>query len=81
MPAFIAVMGRRLSGRALIDGAETTKVTAKVLSAARPPKSTRPTSPSIGQLDGLPTADIEDLFSTKDYHAWTASRPRAPQAV
>ncbi|MFI6107545.1 hypothetical protein [Streptomyces sp. NPDC051310] len=34
MLAFVAVMGRRLSVRALIDGAETTKVTAKVLSAA-----------------------------------------------
>ncbi|MCT6782335.1 ATP-binding protein [Streptomyces sp. CS7] len=68
MPAFIAVMGRRLSVRALIDGAETTKVTAKVLSAAEAADVDTSHITVIGQLDGLPdTADIEDLFSTKDY--------------
>ncbi|MGW4781536.1 AAA family ATPase [Streptomyces filamentosus] len=68
MPAFIAVMGRRLSVRALIDGAETTKVTAKVLSAAEAAEVDTSHITVIGQLDGLPeTADIEDLFSTKDY--------------
>jgi energy-coupling factor transporter ATP-binding protein EcfA2 len=68
MPAFIAVMGRRLSVRALIDGAETTKVTAKVLSAAEAAEVDTFHITVIGQLDGLPeTADIEDLFSTKDY--------------
>jgi hypothetical protein len=68
MPAFIAVMGRRLSVRALIDGAENTKVTAKVLSAAEAAEVDTSHSTVIGQLDGLPeTADIEDLFSTKDY--------------
>ncbi|MEU9158098.1 AAA family ATPase [Streptomyces sp. NPDC048417] len=68
MPAFIAVMGRRLSVRALIDGAETTKVTAKVLSAAEAAEVDASHITVIGQLDGLPeTADIEDLFSTKDY--------------
>lgn len=35
MPAFVAVMGRRLKARPVIDGAETMKVTAKVLSAAQ----------------------------------------------
>ncbi len=68
MPAFIAVMGRRLTVRALIDGAETTKVTAKVLSAAEAAEVDTSHITVIGQLDGLPeTADIEDLFSTKDY--------------
>ncbi|MEU8523392.1 AAA family ATPase [Streptomyces sp. NPDC048577] len=68
MPAFIAVMGRRLSVRALIDGAETIKVTAKVLSAAEAADVDTSHITVIGQLDGLPeTADIEDLFSTKDY--------------
>ncbi|WAE64236.1 AAA family ATPase [Streptomyces cavourensis] len=68
MPAFIAVMGRRLSVRALIDGAETTKVTAKVLSAAEAAEVDTSHITVIGQLDGLPeTADIEDLFSAKDY--------------
>ncbi|MGW3520591.1 AAA family ATPase [Streptomyces hydrogenans] len=74
MPAFIAVMGRRLSVRALIDGAETTKVTAKVLSAAEAAEVDTSHITVIGQLDGLPeTADIEDLFSTKDY-LWLHNR-------
>ncbi|MER5739702.1 AAA family ATPase [Streptomyces sp. NPDC002262] len=74
MPAFIAVMGRRLSVHALIDGAETTKVTAKVLSAAEAADVDTSHITVIGQLDGLPeTADIEDLFSTKDY-LWLHNR-------
>ncbi|MEW1583455.1 AAA family ATPase [Streptomyces microflavus] len=74
MPAFVAVMGRRLSVRALIDGAETTKVTAKVLSAARAANVDASHITIIGQLEGLPeTADIEDLFSTKDY-LWLYNR-------
>ncbi|MFJ2399444.1 AAA family ATPase [Streptomyces sp. NPDC087843] len=74
MPAFIAVMGRRLIVRALIDGAETTKVTTKVLSAAQAANVDASHVTVIGQLDGLPaTADIEDLFSTKDY-LWLHNR-------
>ncbi|UZI26679.1 ATP-dependent nuclease [Streptomyces sp. VB1] len=74
MPAFVAVMGRRLSVRALIDGAETTKVTAKVLSAAQAADVDASRITIIGQLEGLPeTADIEDLFSTKDY-LWLYNR-------
>lgn len=74
MPAFIAVMGRRLSVRALIDGAETAKVTAKVLSAAEAANVDAAHITVIGQLEGLPeTADIEDLFSTKDY-LWLYNR-------
>nr|WP_168723253.1 AAA family ATPase [Streptomyces sp. SAT1]ANO42853.1 hypothetical protein A8713_037055 [Streptomyces sp. SAT1] len=74
MPAFIAVMGRRLAVRALIDGAETTKVTAKVLSAAEAANVDATHITVIGQLEGLPeTADIEDLFSTKDY-LWLYNR-------
>lgn len=68
MPAFIAVMGRRLDVRALIDGSDTTKVTDKVRSAATAANVDPSHIVVIGQLDGLPeTADIEDLFSTKDY--------------
>ncbi|MEU0519412.1 AAA family ATPase [Streptosporangium sp. NPDC006007] len=74
MPAFVAVMGRRLTVRALIDGAETTKVTAKVLSAAQAANVDASHITVIGQLEGLPeTADIEDLFSTKDY-LWLYNR-------
>lgn len=74
MPAFIAVMGRRLKVRALIDGAETTKVTTKVLSAAEAADVDASNITIIGQLEGIPeTADIEDLFSTKDY-LWLYNR-------
>ncbi|MFJ1581909.1 AAA family ATPase [Streptomyces sp. NPDC088197] len=74
MPAFIAVMGRRLSVCAIIDGAETTKVTAKVYSAAQAADVDPSNIIVIGQLDGLPdTADIEDLFTTKDY-LWLYNR-------
>ncbi|MFD9268664.1 AAA family ATPase [Streptomyces goshikiensis] len=74
MPAFVAVMGRRLNIRVLIDGAETTKVTAKVLSAAEAADVDASNITVIGQLEGLPdTADIEDLFSTKDY-LWLYNR-------
>ncbi|MDH6119358.1 putative ATP-dependent endonuclease of OLD family [Kitasatospora sp. GAS204A] len=68
MPAFIAVMGRRLTVRAIIDGAETTKVTSKVISAAEAAGVDPSAIIVIGQLGGLPdTADIEDLFTTEDY--------------
>lgn len=68
MPAFVAVMGRRLDVLALLDGAETTKVTSKVMSAADAAEVDRSRIVVIGQIDGLPdTADIEDLFSVKDY--------------
>ncbi|MGY3783764.1 hypothetical protein [Streptomyces antibioticus] len=67
-------MGRRLSVRALIDGAETTKVTTKVLSAAQAANVDATHITVIGQLEGLPeTADIEDLFSAKDY-LWLHNR-------
>ncbi|MFD5084252.1 AAA family ATPase [Kitasatospora sp. NPDC058406] len=68
MPAFIAVMGRRLTVRAIIDGAEATKVTSKVFSAAEAAGVEPSSIIVIGQLGGLPdNADIEDLFTTKDY--------------
>ncbi|WP_109036402.1 AAA family ATPase [Streptomyces rubrogriseus] len=68
MPAFIAVMGRRLAVRALIDGADTTKVASKVFSAAQAADVAPSHIVVVGQMENLPdTADIEDLFSTKDY--------------
>ncbi|MEV2235427.1 AAA family ATPase [Streptomyces phaeochromogenes] len=74
MPAFVAVMGRRLKVLALLDGAETTKVTSKVLSAAKAADVDQSQIVVIGQIDGLPdTADIEDLFSVKDY-LWLYNR-------
>lgn len=68
MPAFIALMGRRLDVRALIDGAETARVTSKVRKAADAAGLGLERVVVIGELDGLPgTADVEDLFTVKDY--------------
>ncbi|WP_394426882.1 AAA family ATPase [Streptomyces sp. SGAir0957] len=68
MPAFIAVMGRRLDARALLDGAETAKVSSKVYSAAETVGISKDHITVIGQMEGMPeTADIEDLFTVKDY--------------
>ncbi|MFZ3491750.1 AAA family ATPase [Streptomyces sp. 5.8] len=68
MPAFVAVFGRRLGVRALIDGAEGTKFTSKVFAAAEAVGVDPAHITVLGRVDGLPdTADIEDLFTTKDY--------------
>ncbi len=64
--------GHRRVGRALIDGAETTKV----LNAAQAATVDATHITVISQLEGLAgTADIEDLFSAKDY-LWLHNRPR-----
>jgi predicted ATP-dependent endonuclease of OLD family len=74
MPAFIAVMGRRLTVHAIIDGTETSRVTSKVFSAARAADVDPSNVIVIGRLDDLPeTADIEDLFTAKDY-LWLHSK-------
>jgi energy-coupling factor transporter ATP-binding protein EcfA2 len=68
MPAFVALMGRRLDVRALVDGAEATKVIRKVRMAATAAGVDQSKIVVIGELDGLPASgDIEDLFTAKDY--------------
>ncbi|MFI9781398.1 hypothetical protein ACIHCV_43505 [Streptomyces sp. NPDC051956] len=64
MPAFVAVRGRRLSVRALIDGAETTKVTTKVLSAAQ-----------AANVDATPSS-ANSKYSPKRPTSKTSSPPR-----
>jgi energy-coupling factor transporter ATP-binding protein EcfA2 len=74
MPAFVALMGRRLDVRALVDGAEATKVIKKIYVAADAAGVDRSKIVVLGELDGLPaTADIEDLFTAKDY-LWLYNR-------
>ncbi|MEV4334192.1 AAA family ATPase [Streptomyces sp. NPDC049597] len=74
MPAFVALLGRRLEVFALIDGAETAKVTHKVRKAAEAAGVDPARVIVIGEQDGLPaTGDIEDLFTPKDY-LWLYSR-------
>ncbi|MGW8955617.1 AAA family ATPase [Streptomyces sp. NPDC055709] len=68
MPAFVALLGRRLEVFALIDGPETAKVTHKVRRAAEAAGVEPARVIVIGEQDGLPpTGDIEDLFTPKDY--------------
>lgn len=68
MPAYVALMGRRLDVRALVDGAETKGAVKKVRAAAEALGIEPRKIVALGELDGLPaTADIEDLFSVKDY--------------
>lgn len=69
MPAFIALMGRRLGVSALVDGAQTAKVVDRAKKAATSNGIADDKIVSVGELDAsLPaTADIEDLFTAKDY--------------
>lgn len=75
MPAFIALMGRRLDARALIDGADTVATAKKVTAAADAAGIDPAKIIVLGSLGyGLPpTADIEDLFTKKDY-LWLYNR-------
>lgn len=68
MPAFVALFGRRLDVRALVDGAETNKVSIKIRQAADAAGVDRSKIVILGENPDLPnSADIEDLFSAKDY--------------
>lgn len=69
MPAFVALLGRRLSVSALIDGAKSNATYERVKTAAE--ANGVPESSIVLCSDAnhdLPRdADIEDLFATKDY--------------
>jgi predicted ATP-dependent endonuclease of OLD family len=69
MPAFVALLGRRLSVSALIDGAKSNATFERVKTAAE--ANGVPESSIVLCSDAnedLPRdADIEDLFATKDY--------------
>ncbi|HZS16197.1 MAG TPA: AAA family ATPase [Candidatus Dormibacteraeota bacterium] len=69
MPAFVAIMGRRLKVSALIDGAATSRKADRVRAAAAANQLPPEAVVSCGDLlDELPkNADIEDLFDVVDY--------------
>jgi hypothetical protein len=75
MPAFVALLGRRLKVSALIDGANTQSKLQRVRAAAKDnqvPESAIVTCSDVGL--GVPgTADIEDLFHVDDY-LWLYNR-------
>jgi energy-coupling factor transporter ATP-binding protein EcfA2 len=79
MPAFVALMGRRLKVSALVDGATTDATLARTRKAALDNGVDPTTIVAISEVDlKLPsTADIEDLFATSDYlrlYNWAFSR-------
>jgi predicted ATP-dependent endonuclease of OLD family len=69
MPAFVALLGRRLSVSALIDGAKSNATYERVKAAAEAngvPESSIVLCSDANE-DLSRDADIEDLFATKDY--------------
>ena len=68
MPAFVAILGRRLSVTALVDGDRTSAKLAKIKRAAAANGVPEDSIVVCSDLDGMPqNADIEDLFSAVDY--------------
>lgn len=68
MPAFVALLGRRLSVTALLDGAQVSRTKTRVLAAAGSNGVPEANVVTCSQVEGIPsTADIEDLFAESDY--------------
>ena len=69
MPAFVALMGRRLKLSVLIDGARSSRTMARIRAAAEANAVSLNSIVLCADADeGLPTnADIEDLFAVDDY--------------
>lgn len=68
MPAFVALLGRRLEVSALVDGARTSAKVARIKAAAQHNNVDESRIVACSDIDGVPTnADIEDLFDVADY--------------
>jgi energy-coupling factor transporter ATP-binding protein EcfA2 len=68
MPAFVALLGRRLKVSALIDGDRASTKYQRVLSAAQANGVPETSVVVVADAGDLPTnADIEDLFDPEDY--------------
>jgi len=68
MPAFVALLGRRLRITALLDGAQLSRTKSRVLAAANSNGVPEANIVACSQVQGIPTtADIEDLFAESDY--------------
>ena len=82
MPAFIALLGRRLKVSALIDGARSQARLARIRTAARDNGVPETAIVLCSDVKGMPTnADIEDLFATNDYlrlYNWTFNTNASP---
>ena len=75
MPAFVALLGRRLKVSALIDGSRSNARLNRIKAAAKDNGVPESAIVVCSDVDGLPTnADIEDLFTISDYlriYNWT----------
>lgn len=68
MPAFVALLGRRLKVSALVDGARTNKRIDRIRDAAKANGVPESVIVACSDVSAAPTnADIEDLFSIEDY--------------
>lgn len=69
MPAFVALMGRRLEVSVLVDGERSSSVLDRTRNAAKENDVRADRIVSIGEVDpGLPSdGDVEDLFAVVDY--------------
>jgi energy-coupling factor transporter ATP-binding protein EcfA2 len=68
MPAFVALLGRRLRVSALIDGLATSRQMERTKKAARDNGVDETHIVAVSEIGDLPsTADVEDLFDVDDY--------------
>ncbi len=68
MPAFVALLGRRLKVSALIDGVRSNARLARIKTAAKANGVTESAIVLCSDVAGMPTnADIEDVFAVTDY--------------
>ncbi|MFT3889852.1 MAG: AAA family ATPase [Arachnia sp.] len=79
MPAFVALMGRRLEVSVLVDGEKSSSVLDRTRNAARENEVPADRILSVGEVDSsLPKdGDIEDLFALADYlrlYNWAFSK-------
>jgi len=68
MPAFIALLGRRLKVSVLIDGSRSANRLARMKSAAKDNEVLETAIVLCSDVKGAPSnADIEDMFAVEDY--------------
>jgi energy-coupling factor transporter ATP-binding protein EcfA2 len=68
LPAFVALLGRRLKVSALVDGARTSARLSRIKAAAKDNGVPESSIIAVSQVSALPSsADIEDLFTVADY--------------
>src|ERR1700677_2040000 len=82
MPAFVALLGRRLKVSALIDGARSQARLTRIRSAAKDNGVPESAIVLCSDVPGMPSnADIEDLFTVADYlrlYNWAFSTNISP---